>query len=157
MLQNPNIIFKSQHRIIILNTQGLRFASQTTPCWSFLNFIQFVYSIMNVISLFRSTSTFGTLWEWKISSKIGHRRDMETNVNNGPFAMSSGFFKIWTRSSQRIWKTRLKTLCIIFESPFGIIIPKIPNLCFAYQATHLRFSPSYMHLFQYDNEYNFLI
>ena len=60
-------------------------------------------------------------------------------------------FKILTQSSHRMWKTRLQILCIIFESPFGIIISKIPNLCFDHQTTHLRFYANYMHLRFYPN------
>ena len=83
---------------------------------------------------------------------------MEINISNGLFALSSWFFKIGTRNCYRMWKTRLqKTFSIIFESQFGITIPKIQNLCFASQTTHLRFPPNYMHLFQCDNEYSFLI
>ena len=49
------------------------------------------------------------------------------------------------------------TLCAVFESPFGIIALKIQNLCFAFHATYLRFTLSYMHLFQFNNEYSFFI
>ena len=38
--------------------------------------------------------------------------------------------KVWTRSSHKMWKTRLQTLCIILESQFGITIPKRQNLRF---------------------------
>ena len=66
---------------------------------------------------------------------------METNVTNGLFGLFSYVFKIWTRSSHRMWKTRLEILSVVFESQFRIIILKIMNLCFAFahQTTHLRF------------------
>ena len=59
-------------------------------------------SIMNIISLFRSRSTFEALCEgthsiWNIA-KVG---DIETYVSNSLFALSSWFFKIWTWSSHR--------------------------------------------------------
>ena len=113
-------------------------------------------SIMNIISLFGSRSTFGALLEESIPFEREHTRYLERNLSNGLFAISSWFFKIWTQVLKECGKPDWK-FCIIFESPFRIIIPKIPSLCFAYQATHLRFSPNYMHLFQYDNEYSFLI
>ena len=120
--------------------------------------MQFVQFHNKQKSLFGSRSTFGALWEGNISFKIVHIRHMETNVGNDLYALSSYFFKkIWTRSSPRMWKTRLQILLTIFESPCVTIIPKIPNLCFAYQSTHLQFYPNYMHLFQCDNEYSFLI
>ena len=76
-----------------------------------------------------------------IPFEIGHIRVMETNFSNGLFALSSWFFKIWTQSSHRMWKTKLQTLCIIFESRFGTIFPKMQNQLFASQTIHLRFSP----------------
>ena len=118
-------------------------------------FVQFIY-IMYIKS-FGSRSTFRAFWEGNIPFEIGYIRGMETNVSNSLFALSSEFFKIWTQSSHGMWKTRLQILCIIFESPFSIIISKILNLCFAHQTTHLQFSPNYMYLFQCDNEYSFLI
>ena len=97
----------------------------------FLSILCSLYdSIINIIFLFASRSTFGAFWERKIPFKIGYIRDMETNVINDLFALSSWFLKIWTRSSHRMWKTRSQTLYIIFESQFGIMIPKIQNLCF---------------------------
>ena len=56
----------------------------------FLSFLCSLYdSIMNMIFLFESRSTFGAFWEGKISFKIGYIRDMETKVINGLFALSS--------------------------------------------------------------------
>ena len=140
LLQNPYIIFESQLGIPISNMQGLYFSSQTTPCWFSPNFMQFV-------QFHNEYSTSGSLWEGNFLFEIGNR-DMETSVSKGLFTLSSSFFTIWTQSSHGMGKVRLHTLCIIFESPLGIIIPKIQYLCFASQGTYLRFSPIYMHLFQ---------
>ena len=172
MLQSPYIIFESQLGIISLKNRVCVLLCRLHLV-AFLTILCSLYnSIMNLMSLFGSRSTFGALWEGNIPLKIGHIRDMETNV--GLFALFSWFFKIWTRSSHRMWKTRLQTLCVVFESQFGIFIAKIQNLSFASQTTHLRFSTSicifsnaimnivsifhqYMHLFRCDNEHNFLI
>ena len=123
--------------------------SKNTGLVDFLPILCSLYiSIMNVISLFGSRSPCGAVWEGKIPFEIGHIKDMEINTSNSYFGLSSWFFKVWTRSSHRMWKTRLQTLCIILETQFGIIIPKIQNLYFVSQTTHWRFSPYYMHLFQ---------
>ena len=76
-----------------------------------------------------------------IPFEIGHVRDMETNFSNGLFALFSWFFKIWTQSSHRMWKTKLQTLCLIFDSQFGEFFPKMQNLSFASQNIHLLFFP----------------
>ena len=54
-----------------------------------VDFLPILYnSLMNIISLFESRSTFGALWEGNIPFEIGHIRDMEVNVSNGLFALS---------------------------------------------------------------------
>ena len=54
-----------------------------------VDFLPILYnSIMNIISLFESRSTFGAPWEGNIPFEIGHIRDMEANVSNGLFALS---------------------------------------------------------------------
>lgn len=174
MLQNSYITFQSQLGIISPKIQGLYFALQALLVVFLPILCSLHNSIMNLISLFGSRSTFGALWERNIPLEIGHIRDIETNVSNVIFALFSWFFKIWTRSSHKMWKTRLQTLCIVFESQSGIFIPKIENLCFASQTTHLRSSTTicifsnvtmnivsifhqYMHIFQCDNKYSLLI
>ena len=91
-------------------------------------------SIMTIISLYRSRSTFGALWEGNIPFEIGHIRDIETNVSNGFSCFLLVIFHIWTRNSHRMWQTMLQNPHIMFESQFGIIIPKIEGLCFASQT-----------------------
>ena len=76
-----------------------------------------------------------------IPFEIGHVRDMETNFSNGLFALFSRFFKTWTQSSHRMWKTKLQTFCLIFDSQFEKSFPKMKNLSFATQNIHLLFSP----------------
>ena len=141
MLHSRNIIVESQLGIIIPNVQGLCFASHTFSCW-FLQILSSLYnSIMNIKYFFGWRITFEALLEGNIPFEIGHLRAMETNVTNGLFGLFSYVFKIWTRSSHRMWKTRLEILSVVFESQFRIIILKIMNLCFAFthQTTHLRF------------------
>ena len=138
-MHNPNIIVESQLGIIVPNMQGLCFALPTLSCWFSTNFIQFVQFHNEYKILILVKDYFWALWEGKIPFELGHIRVMETNVTNSLFGLSSYLFKTWTRSSHSIWKTRLQILCIVFESQFGIIILKIPNLCFAHQTTHLRF------------------
>ena len=83
-----------------------------------------------------------------IPFEIGHVRDMETNFSNGLFALFLWFFKIWTHSSQRMWKTRFQTLCLICDSRFGKFFPKMQNLPFACQNIHLLFCPIiYIYIF----------
>ena len=79
--------------------------------------------------------------ERNIPFEIGQVRDMETNFSNGLFALFSWFFKIWTQSSHRMWKTKLQTLCLILGSRFGKCFTKMQNLSFACQNIHLLFSP----------------
>ena len=69
--------------------RGLCFASKTTPCSFFLNFMQLVRFHIVKICLFESRSTFGALWEEYIPFEIGHISDMKTNVSNGLLALSS--------------------------------------------------------------------
>ena len=95
---------------------------------------------MNIKYLFGWKITFEALLEGNIPFEIGHLRVMETNVTNGLFGLSSYVFKIWTRSSRRMWETRLEILCIVFESQFGIIILKIMNLCFAFAHQTMQLS-----------------
>ena len=40
-----------------------------------------------------------------------------------------------------MWKIKLQTLCLIFDSRFGNFFPKMQNLPFASQNIHLLFSP----------------
>ena len=76
-----------------------------------------------------------------IPFEIGLVRDTETNFSNGLFALFSWFFKIWTQSPHRMWKTKLQTLCLIFDSRFGKFFLKMQNLSIASQNIHLLFSP----------------
>ena len=60
-------------------------------------------SIMSIISLYGSRSTFGALWEGNIPFEIGHIRDIETNVSNGVFLLSfSDFSHLDTKFSQNV-------------------------------------------------------
>ena len=76
-----------------------------------------------------------------IPFEIGHVRDMETNFSKGLFALFSWFFEIWSQSCHRMWKIKLQTLCLIFDSRFGKFFPKKQNLPFFSQNIHLLFSP----------------
>ena len=76
-----------------------------------------------------------------IPFEIGHVRDMKTNFSNDIFALFSWFFKIWTQSSHGMWKTKLQTLCLIFNSRFGKFFPKMQNLSFAAKNIYLLFFP----------------
>ena len=87
----------------------------------------------------------------RIQSKCGKVRtritpNTDTSYAVDLFALSSYLFKIWTRSSYRMWKTRLQTFCIAFKNQFGIIIPKIQNL-FRFPDYPFTIFLYYMHLF----------
>ena len=45
-----------------------------------------------------------------------------------------------------MWKIKLQTLCLIFDSRFGNFFPKMQNLPFTSQNIHLLFSPI-IHIF----------
>ena len=51
------------------------------------------------------------------------------------------FLKFGHKSSHRMWKTKLQTLCLILDSRFGKFFPKMQNLSFTCQNIHLLFSP----------------
>ena len=137
MLHIHNIIVDSQVGITFPNMQGLCFACLFCVLLPIL--FSLITSIINIKSLFGSRITFGALWEGNIPFEKRHIRVMKTNVLTVFFGLSLYLFKIWTWSSHRMWKTRLQILCIVFVSQFGIISPKITNLCFAFthQTTHL--------------------
>ena len=94
--------------------------------------------------LFGSRSTFGrkhSIWN-RAYKGHGNKRQQRSFL-----LYFRDFFIFEHEVLTECAKTTLQTFCIIFESPFGIIIPKIQNLCFVSQTNHLRFSPNYMHLF----------
>ena len=161
MLQNPNIIFEGQLEIVIPNTaqemnfsikdllkkslmenfifcawnmQGLRFATGLLLVDFLPIFCSLNNSIMNIISLFGSSSTFAALWESNIPFEIGYIKAWKQTAVTVALLYLRDFFKIWAQSSHRMWKTRLEALSIIFEIPFGIIVPKIQNFYFASQT-----------------------
>ena len=65
---------------------------------------------------------------------------MLTNVTNSLFGLSLHFFKIQTRSSHRMWITRLQILCIVFESQYGIIIFKNNEYLFCLRSPYYPFT-----------------
>ena len=83
MLQNPYIIFERQLGKIISKIQGLCFALRLLLV-DFLPISCSLHnSIIDMVSLFGSMSTFEALWKANISFEKGHMRDMEINVSNG--------------------------------------------------------------------------
>ena len=83
MLQNPYIILERQLGKIISKIQGLCFALRLL----LVDFLPISCSLHNsiiyMVSLFGSMSTFEALWKGNISFEKGHMRDMEINVSNG--------------------------------------------------------------------------
>ena len=79
-------IFENQLRVIILNMQGLCFASQATSFLVFpifMEFLQFHYEC-NIVTWVKEHFS-----KRNIPFEIGHVRDMETNFSNGIFALFS--------------------------------------------------------------------
>ena len=94
MLQNPNIIFESQLGIAIPNMEGFCFVLQTNLCRFSPNFMQIVQFHVEYKILVWLKEYFWSTLGREHSFEIGHIREMETNISNDLFALSSEFFKI---------------------------------------------------------------